>query len=80
MLLFHIDLVLVTKLQEKICHKLVEMGVPNEWSTTTDSVYKQLKEKIKTNEGLTKCINHDIRVKHDCPLSHKLFGLYINKL
>jgi hypothetical protein len=35
---------------------------------------------FKNTKGWSKEINYNIRVKQGCPLSHTLFGIYIDKL
>jgi hypothetical protein len=54
--------------------------IPNEWRAAVHNLYKQVKAKIRTKEGLLECFNNDIRVKQSCSLSPTLFGLHINKI
>ena len=54
--------------------------VPPELRIYVIRLYETVTAKLNTNEGWSKDIKCNIRVKKGCPLSHTLFGLYINKL
>lgn len=43
-------------------------------------LYETVNAKYKTNEGWSKNIKCNIKVKLGCPISPTLFGIYINKL
>jgi hypothetical protein len=54
--------------------------VPLELRATTIRMYENVIAKFKNNEGWSKEINCNIRVKQGCPLSPTLFSIYIDKL
>jgi len=68
-------------LKEKLCERLVEMGVLYSWKVVIHRIYKYIKDKIRTIKGLSQRFNNDIGVKKFCPLfPHTFQHIYINKL
>jgi hypothetical protein len=42
--------------------------------------YSEVKECVKTSQGFSDVFESNLGVKQGCPLSHTLFGLYIDAL
>ena len=61
-------------------NRLEELKFPLELRTAAIRLYENVIAKLKSNEGWSKDIKCNIRVKQGCPLSPTLFGIYINKL
>ena len=61
-------------------NRLGELKVPFELRVVAIRLYENVIAKFKNNEGWTTDIYYNIGVKHGCPLSPTLFGIYINKL
>ena len=59
---------------------LEEINVPFELRAAAIRLYENVIAKFKSNEGWSKDIECNIRVKQGCPLSPTLFGIYIDKL
>jgi len=59
---------------------LEELKVPFELRAVTIRLYENVIAKLKCNEGWSKDIKCNIRVKQVFPLSPTLFGIYIDKL
>jgi hypothetical protein len=59
---------------------LEEIKVPLELRVVVIKMYENVISKFKNNEGWSKEINCNIRVKQGCPFSPNLFGTYIDKL
>jgi hypothetical protein len=59
---------------------LEEIKVPLELRVAAIRMYANVIAKFKNTEAWSKEINCNIGVKQGCPLSHTLFGLYIDKL
>jgi hypothetical protein len=57
-----------------------ELGVPIHLRAAVHRLYEEVKVKIRTSAGISESFRSDIGVKHGCPLSPTLFGLYIDKL
>ena len=57
-----------------------ELEVPKEYKVVVYKLYEQVKEKIKTKEGMSECFRSNVGVKQGFSLSTTLFGLYIDKL
>ena len=57
-----------------------ELGVPIHLREAVQTLYEEVKVKIKTSDGISETFRSDIGVKQGCPLSPTIFGLYIDKL
>ena len=66
--------------RNNIWNKSEELKVPFEFRTTAIRLYENLIAKLKSNEGWSKDIKCNIKVKQGCPFSPTLFGIYIDKL
>ena len=66
--------------RNNLWNRLEELNVPFELRAATIRLYKNVIAKLKSNEGWSKDIKCNIRVKQDCPLSPTLFAIYIDKL
>ena len=66
--------------RNNLWNRLEELKVPFELRATSIRLYRNSIAKFKTNEGWSKNINCNIRVKQGFPLSPTLFGIYIDKL
>ena len=65
--------------RDKLWERLEEIMVPTKLRIAMICLYQTVIAKVKTNEGWSKDIKCNVRVKQGCPLSHTLFGIYINK-
>ena len=65
---------------DKLWERLEEVMVPPKLSIVVIRLYETFIAKLKTNEGWSKDIKCNIRVKKGCPLSPTIFGIYIDKL
>ena len=61
-------------------NRLEELKVPSGMRAAAIRLYENVIAKFKTNEGWSKNIKCNIRVKQGCPLSPTLFGIYIYNL
>lgn len=59
---------------------LKELKAHGELRATNIGQYECAIPKFRNIDGFSKEINCNIRVKQRCPLSHTLFGIYIDKL
>ena len=66
--------------RNNIWDRLEELKVPFELRVAAIRLYENVIAKFKTNEGWSKNVNCNIRLKQCCPLSPTLFGIYIDKL
>jgi hypothetical protein len=66
--------------RKNIWNSLEEIKVPLELRNVEIMMYVNIIYKFKNTEGWSKDINCNIGVKQGCPLSHTLFGIYIDKL
>lgn len=66
--------------RDKLWNRMVDLGVPNIYRVVVYRLYEKVRAKIRTKEGISKCFGSDICINQGCPLSHTLFGLYIDKL
>ena len=66
--------------KDKLWNRMEELEVPTEYRVVVYKLYKQIKVKIRTKVGMSKCFSSDIGVKQGCPLSPTLFDLYTDKL
>jgi len=66
--------------RNNLWNKLEELKVPVELRAATIRLYENVIAKFKSNEGWSKDIKCNIRVKPSCPLSPTLFDIYIDKL
>lgn len=59
-----------------------ELGIPKVYRAAVHKLFEQVRAKIRTKEGMSKCFGGNIGVKQGCPLSPTLFdfSLYIDKL
>jgi hypothetical protein len=62
----------------KLWQRLTEMGIGGRMLLALQSYYADVRECVKTTEGLTDSFPSSIGVKQGCPLSPTLFGLYID--
>lgn len=54
---------------DKLWNRMEELGVPKEHREVFHKLYEQVRSKIRTKEGVSKCFGSDIGVKQGCPLS-----------
>ena len=66
--------------RKNLWNRLEEIKVSLELRVAAIRMYENVIVKFKNNEGWSKEINCNIRVKQGCPLSPTLFGIYIDKL
>ena len=66
--------------RDKLWRRLDEMGIRGTMLTALKAYYANVKECVKTHEGLTESFESGLGVKQGCPLSPTLFGLYIDAL
>lgn len=66
--------------QDKLWLGMEELQIPIGLRALTHRLYEQVIAKIRTMEWMFDSFGNDIGVKHGCPLSPTLFGLYIDKL
>jgi hypothetical protein len=66
--------------RDKIWDRMGELGVPVHLREVVHRLYEEVKVKIRTSAGISKSFRIDIGVKQGSPLSHTIFGLYIDKL
>jgi Reverse transcriptase (RNA-dependent DNA polymerase) len=66
--------------REKLWDRLREIGIQGRLLDTIQSMYKEVKCRVVTPEGLTRSFTSHLGVKQGCPLSPLLFGLYIDPL
>jgi hypothetical protein len=66
--------------RKNLWNRLEDIKVPLELRVTTIRMYANIIYKFKNTEVWSKEINYNIGVKQGCPLSHTLFGIYIDKL
>ena len=65
---------------EKLWNIMEELVIQDGYSAIVHRLYENVGAKIRTSEGMSECFGSDMGVKHGCPLSPTLFGLYIDKL
>ena len=61
-------------------NRLEELNVPFELRAATIRLYENVIAKLKRNEGWSKDIKCNIKIKQGFPLSPTLFGIYIDNL
>ncbi len=66
--------------REKLWKHMEDLKVPNELRVAIHRLYDQDRARIKTKDGISEWFGNDIGVRHGCPLSPTLFGLYVDKL
>jgi hypothetical protein len=66
--------------RDKLWQRLEEMGIRGKMLIALKAYYANVKECVKTHEGLTENFESELGVKQGCPLSPTLFGLYIDAL
>ena len=66
--------------RDKLWQRLDEMGIRGKMLIALKAYYANVKECVKTHEGLTESFESGLGVKQGCPLSPTLFGLYIDSL
>jgi hypothetical protein len=66
--------------RDKLWNIMEELGILVGYRSTVHRFYGKVRAKIRTSERMFECFSSDIGVKHGCPLSPTLFGLYIDKL
>ena len=66
--------------RNNLWNRFEELKVPFELRVATIRLYENVIFKFKRNEGWSKDIKCNIKVKQGFPLSPTLFGIYINKL
>jgi hypothetical protein len=64
----------------KLWQRLHEMGIRGQMLSALQAYYSNVRECVKSNEGLTDCFDSCLGVKQGCPLSPTLFGLYVDAL
>jgi hypothetical protein len=66
--------------RKQLWNKLEEIKFPFELRFVAIRMYVNVIVKFKNTKGWSKEINCNMGVKQGCPLSHTLFGIYIDKL
>lgn len=66
--------------RNNLWNRLKELKVPFELRVVAIRLYENVIAKLKSNEGWSKDIKCNIRVKQGFPVSPTLFGIYIGKL
>ena len=66
--------------RNNLWNRLEEFKVPFELRAVAIRLYKNVISKFKNNEGWEIDINCNIGVKQGFPLSHTLFGIYLDNL
>jgi len=66
--------------RNNLWNRLEELKVPFELRAIAIRLYENVIAKLKSNEGWSKDIKCNIKVKQGFPLSPTLFGIYIDKL
>jgi len=66
--------------RDKLWHRLHGLGVRGTMLSALKAYYSDVRECVKTGDGLSDTIQSQLGVKQGCPLSPTLFGLYIDAL
>jgi hypothetical protein len=64
----------------KLWERLRNLGIGGRMLSALQAYYAEVRECVKTPEGLTDTFSSHLGVKQGCPLSPTLFGLYIDAL
>ena len=65
---------------EGLFHKLLKLGIGGKFYSTIKNMYSRCKLRVKTNEGLSHCIQTNNGVRQGDNISPLLFNIYINDL
>ena len=65
---------------EGLFHKLLKLGIGGKFYSTIKNMYSKCKLRVKTNEGLSHCMQTNNGVRQGDSISPLLFNIYINDL